>query len=229
VQAETVKQASLVSRYVENVTDRVSNPFGMRSPDEYPAVDDGPEAVYGYGDANADFHVVGAHPGVHGGERTGVPFTETDGAIRLQGVLHDAGFLSSPYSDRPDVDNLFCSYLFMPRLPGERSPGGDDYDAMERFFDAEFRAINAHVILPVGATAVDQVLESYTTLRRKFPDPIDDDAVHATEVRGRGFLVVPVKEPTDWTDADERALRDRLAAILDSDYRQTKGVATLVG
>jgi len=31
--------------------------------------------VPGYGDANADFHVVGDHPGVHGGVDAGIPFT----------------------------------------------------------------------------------------------------------------------------------------------------------
>ncbi|WP_435349498.1 uracil-DNA glycosylase family protein [Haloarchaeobius sp. HRN-SO-5] len=214
---------------MENVTDRVSNPFGMRPPEEYPPVDDGPDAVYGYGDANADFYVVGANPTVHGGETTGVPFTETVGARRLQRVLHDVGFLAEPYSDRPDADNLFVSYLFMPRLPNGRSPDEGDYETMERFFDAEFRAINPHVVLPVGATAIDRVLESYTTLRRKFTVPIDEDDVHATEARGRGFLVVPVKEPANWTVEDEAALRDRLTAILNSDYRQTKGVSTIVG
>jgi hypothetical protein len=37
---------------VESVTDRTSNPFGMRIED----------AVYGYGDDNAAFHVVGDRP-----------------------------------------------------------------------------------------------------------------------------------------------------------------------
>jgi hypothetical protein len=36
-------------------------------------------------------------------------------------------------------------------------------------------------------------------------------------------------EPADWEVGDERALVDRLEALLDSDYRQTKGVATTVG
>ncbi|WP_257299985.1 uracil-DNA glycosylase family protein [Haloarchaeobius sp. FL176] len=214
---------------MENVTDRVSNPFDMHPPREYPPVDDGPDGVPGYGDANADFHVVGASPTQHGGETTGVPFTETEGARRLQGVLYDVGFLAEPYSDAPEPTNLFASYLFMPRLPEGREPTDADYEFMERFFDAEFRAINAHIILPVGATAIDRVLREYTTLRRRFPDTIDDRAIHATEVRGRGFLVVPVADPETWDDEEAEALRERLRAILDSDYRQTKGVATLVG
>mgnify|MGYP002760407047 CR=1 FL=1 len=49
---------------MENVTDRTSNPFGMHPPCE--------QFVPGYGDANAAFHVVGDHPGAHGGVDTGV-------------------------------------------------------------------------------------------------------------------------------------------------------------
>ena len=39
--------------------------------------------VPGYGDANADFHVIGDHSDVHGGVETGVPFTETTASDRL--------------------------------------------------------------------------------------------------------------------------------------------------
>ena len=116
---------------MKRVTDRVSNPFGMRAPGE--------PAVYGYGDANADFHVLGTDAPTHGGAETGVPFTDSVAGERLQGALH------------------------------------------------------------------------------------------AEEVRGRGFLVVPVAEPADREPGDREALVDRLAALLASDYRQTKGVATTVG
>lgn len=93
----------------------------------------------GYGDANADVHVVGDHPGRHGGAGAGVPFTDSAAGVRLQRVLHAEG------------------------------------------------------------------------------------------VTGRGFLLVPVADPADWAPADERALRRRLATVLSRDYRQTRGVATLVG
>ena len=71
------------------------------------------------------------------------------------------------------------------------------------------------------------MLERFTTQARKLPH--DAARLHATEVRGRGFLVVPVGEPAGWSDGDEAALVERLESILDGDYRQTKGVATRVG
>ncbi|WP_211693292.1 uracil-DNA glycosylase family protein [Natronomonas halophila] len=195
---------------MKRVTDRVSNPFGMRAPGE--------PAVHGYGDANADFHVIGADADTHGGADTGVPFTDSTAGKRLQRVLHSVGFAAEPYSDGPELTNCYLSYLHL-------SPG--DPADLERYLDAELRALNAHILLPVGDAPLSYVLEEFTTQARKLPH--DADRLHASEVRGRGFLVVPVREPADWEPGDEEALIDRLAALLDSDYRQTKGVATTVG
>lgn len=195
---------------MKHVTDRVSNPFGMRAPNE--------PAVYGYGDVNADFHVVGADAERHGGRETGVPFTDSVAGERLQAVLSAVGFAARPYADEPDLRNCYVSYLWLS--PGE--PGD-----LERYADAEIRAINAHVLLPVGDDALAYVLEEFTTQARK--QPADADALHAAEVRGRGFLVVPVGEPAEWNGDEADELEDRLTDLLASDYRQTKGVATTVG
>ncbi len=157
---------------MENVTDRTSNPFGMRpDTDAY---------VPGYGDANADFHVVGDHPGAHGGADTGVPFTGTDAAVRLQHALAAVDLVTDP-GDAPGVDNLFLSYRHMGVLDEERSPTAADYAEMEPFFDAELRAITAHVLLPVGRAATEHVLEQYTARREKV-DTADMAAMHGTEI-----------------------------------------------
>nr|WP_240148804.1 uracil-DNA glycosylase family protein [Halorubellus sp. JP-L1] len=198
----------------------------MVVPDRF-AGDDDPAAVYGYGDANADFHVVGDRPAVHGGDETGVPFTGSVAGERLLDVLRDTEFVAVDDAPDPTMRNCYLSYLFMGRRPRDPSPAA--YADLERYFDTELRAINAHILLPVGERAIDHVLREYTTQRRKVGPDVDDAALHATEIRGRGFLVVPVREPAEWTDGDGRALVDRLDAIRHRDYRQTKGVATLVG
>jgi uracil-DNA glycosylase len=178
----------------------------------------GEPAVYGYGDANADFHVIGADFETHGGAETGVPFTRSLAGERIQSVLHEVGFAAEPYSDEPDLDNCYLSYLWL-------SPG--DPEDLERYIDAEIRALNAHVLLPVGDDPLSYVLSEFTTKAGKI-DP-DSTRLHASEIRGRGFLIVPIGEPTEWDSGDETALIERLEALLDSDYRQTKGVATTVG
>jgi uracil-DNA glycosylase family 4 len=188
---------------VQNVTDRTSNPFGMQ-----PACD---EFVPGYGDANADFHVVGDHPGVHGGAETGVPFTGTPASERFRTALTAAGLLEGD----GEPANLFLSYLHMCVPDGE--PTERDYVEQEVFFDAELRAITAHVLLPVGERATRHVLETYTATS---PDDVDLAAVHATELHGSGWLVVPALDPADWDDDAEGAYVDALKALQQMDYHR---------
>jgi uracil-DNA glycosylase family 4 len=209
---------------VKNVTDRISNPFDMRppGPEADGAADERPEptTVLGYGDANADFHVVGDHPGVHGGCETGIPFTGSRTGERLQSVLHEVGLATDGYSDEPGVANLFLSYRYMCCLPGRRTPTVREYDDHEPFFDAELRAIAAHVLLPVGEAATRHVLGNYTA-RGTLVDDVGMSGLHADHVPGSGFLVVPIREPAEWTDEDRERLVASLSELLDSDYRQT--------
>jgi uracil-DNA glycosylase len=211
---------------VENVTDRTSNPFGMSPPCASPC-SPGIEAVFGYGDANADFHVIGDHPAIHGGISTGVPFTDSRAGEAIQQALFETGFASEPYSDEPVLENCFLSYLHMCCPPDGHAPSPKAYGDMERFFDAELRAIAAHVLLPVGEQALRYVIESYTAQRERIE--IDMDALHASEIRGSGFLVVPVQEPTEWTEGDGQRLIDTLTAIRGSDYRRTADLSRFLG
>lgn len=83
-------------------------------------------------------------------------------------------------------------------------------------FDAELRAITAHVLLPVGDRATRHVLENYSA---RTP-ALDMDALHATELLGSGFLVYPVKEPADWSEEDEQALITALQSLQQGEYRR---------
>jgi len=124
---------------VKNVTDRIHNPFGMRPDCE--------SFVAGYGDANADFHVIGDHPGVHGGLEHNIPFTGESWSTRFLEALAEGGLLDT--ADPVAVDRTFLSYRHMCLPDGDPTPASDA--DMERFFDAELRAIAAHVLLPVGS------------------------------------------------------------------------------
>jgi uracil-DNA glycosylase family 4 len=228
---------------VKNVTDRISNPFGMSPPCQHGREEDGkyedgggPEedgereaeesstrATFGYGDANADFHVVGDHPGIHGGREAGIPFTGSAAGERLQPVLNEVGLLGDAYSDEPAVANVFFSYLHMCCLHEDRAPTDREYDDLEPFFDAELRAIAAHVLVPVGERATRYVLGTYAAreslLDAAVEDPMAD--LHADHLPGRGFLVVPVRDPSSWEDGDGERLAASLADLLATDYRQT--------
>lgn len=170
--------------------------------------------VPGYGDANAHFHVIGDHPGVHGGRDTGVPFTNGPGR-RLQRALSEAGLLRS-VGDEPEVERTFLSYLHM--CDAETTPSGASYRDMERFFDAELRAIAAHVLVPVGARATDHVLRNFTA--RAWKTELDMERLHARELTGSGWLVVPVFDPAEWDGDHASRLVDALVELRRTDYRR---------
>ncbi|RDZ45951.1 uracil-DNA glycosylase [Haloferax sp. Atlit-10N] len=191
---------------MRNVTDRTRNPFDMRpSCDRY---------VPGYGDANADFHVIGDHPGVHGGVETGIPFSGEAGD-RLFPAL-EGGELLAEAGDEPTVNRTFFSYLHMCVPDG--TPSAADYTDMERFFDAELRAIAAHVLLPVGAVATKHVLNNYTSVGWK--TDVDMEVLHGKELRGSGFLVLPIKDPDEWDDGDHDELVAGLLELQSTDFRR---------
>jgi len=191
---------------VKNVTDRTHNPFGMQP--------DCTSFVPGYGDANADFHVVGDHPGVHGGLEASIPFTGEPWSPTLFDALAEAELVTDV--DPVTADRTFFSYLHMCLPDGDPTPSS--YDDMERFFDAELRAIAAHVLLPVGARATEHVLETYTA--RAWKTTVDMEALHATELLGSGWLVVPIRDPAAWEADEGTRLVETLRDIQSTDFRR---------
>lgn len=181
--------------------------------------------VPGFGDANADFHLIGDHPGVHGGIDTGVPFTGESWSESFLQALVEGGLLVDADPERPQVASTFLSYLHTC-LPEVDPPTADSYANMERFFDAELRAIAAHVLLPVGATATRHVLETYTA--RKPGRAAKMDRLHGTELMGSGFLVVPIRDPSEWTDGDADSLVRSLSALRATDYRRESDLGRFI-
>jgi len=199
---------------VEYVTDRQRNPFGFDLPCQ--------RAVPGYGDVNAHFHVIGDHPGVHGGTETGLPFTGRPWSERFFSTLERCGLVAGFDQDTATLEcpGTFLSYLSMYVSDAGGDPDCTDtvaaYAEMEPYFDAELRAITAHVLLPVGERATRHVLGTYTSLSA-------DRSVrelHATTLSGAGWLVVPVRDPADWTDRDADRLLTALGELRERDYRQ---------
>jgi len=175
--------------------------------------------VPGYGATTADFHVIGDHPGVHGGLSTGVPFTEKEWSERFFDALVDGGLIESAAlaDGRIDSPETFFSYLHMC-APETAVPEQWSYDEMEPYFDAELRAITAHVLLPVGERATEYVFGEYSAI--PVDEAADMDTAHASDRQGAGWLIVPIKDPAEWDDDDQEKLVAELQALLASDYQQ---------
>ena len=198
------------------------NPFGMdpdcENCDELCAARD--RVVHGYGDVGGEFLVVGTEP-TAAAERNGVPFTGEGGGTRVQSIFADLGFVrSSPDAAEPDVQNVFFTNLTRCRHP-DRDPTDREVDTCEPFLNAEIRMINPQIIVPVGERPLKELAVEYTTRR---PDSFDIDAEHATTIRGRGFELVPMREPAAMSDDEAEAFSDHMREnVLSRDYRQTKG------
>ncbi|WP_436903509.1 uracil-DNA glycosylase family protein [Halovenus halobia] len=195
---------------MEFVADRSRNPFGMRPPCE--------QSIPGYGPTDADFHVIGDHPDVHGGLDTQIPFTDQPWSARFFEVLAGGGLIDEYDlgAGRVDTARTYFSYIHACAVDGE--PSESSYADLEPFFDAELRAITAHVLLPVGERATRHVFEQYTALDADRASEMGD--LHATEQRGSGWLIIPIKAPNAWTKEDEQTLVDRLRNLLASEYHQ---------
>ena len=101
--------------------------------------------------------------------------------------------------------------------PDGETPTPEAYARFDRFFDAELRAISAHVLFPVGERTTRYVIETHTADGHKITYDMDD--LHATEIRGRGFLVVPVAEPREW-DGHGSTLVEAIERLRGGDYEQ---------
>jgi len=110
----------------------------------------------------------------------------------------------------------FFSYLHMCESEDE-TPSERAYADAEAYFDAELRAITAHVLFPVGERATRHVFAQYTA---REPGQVDMAALHTEEIRGAGWLVVPVADPVGWSDDEADRLAERATRLLDRDYRQ---------
>ena len=175
-------------------TDRAAvNPFAISAPCE--------GYVPGWGDREADFHLIRGRPS--GREDTHRNrFTEPP----LGGVLESVGLLRNG-----EPSNLFAS--FVHGCPDRAF----STHRLESIFDAELRAITAHVLLPVGQTAFEYVLEQYTNHDPGAPSLED---FHAQELTSGAWIVLPLRDPGSWRAADATAAREALEAILARDYRR---------
>ena len=197
------------------------NPFGM---DEEcrncPALcETRTHVVHGYGDVGADFLFVleGPSPGT---DETGIPLAADELGTSLRRLLERLGLCDATSDpDRPELVNAYVTHLTRCREPN-RGPTDEEITTCEPYLNAEIRMINPEIIVPVGERALREIGEEYTTT------PVADleiEAHHGESIRGRGFELVPMLDPTVQSDDERQAWLEAFAMLMASDYRQTKG------
>ncbi|PSP34074.1 uracil-DNA glycosylase [Halobacteriales archaeon QH_10_67_22] len=198
--------------------DELANPFGMDEDCQLcpELCESRTQVVHGYGDVGADFVVLGSSPSA-GADAAGVPFTGDDRLVIES--LSRVGLVADPAAEEPDVDNVYLSYVTRCRHP-DREATDEEVSNCEAYRSSELRMINPEIIVPVGGVALEALAFEYTT---ESAEDLDVGEMHATTVRGRGFELVPMKEPADQSDADTEAFVEHFADLLGTDYRQTKG------
>jgi len=196
---------------VEFIAEEDRDPFALDPPCE--------RAVPSFGPTDAEFHVVGDHPGVHGGRETGIPFTDRPWSARFFDALRRGGLVDAVDLSEGILDSsrTFFSYLHTCD-PGDESPSERSYDELEPYFDSELRAITAHVLLPVGRRATAHVFRAYTPIDAE--RAADMTAIHGEHLHGSGWLVVPIVNPAEWTDDLAATLVESLGRLVASDYEQ---------
>jgi uracil-DNA glycosylase family 4 len=197
-----------------------ANPFGMdEACRNCRRCEPRERVVHGYGDVGADFLFVGVTPDA-GAERAGVPFTGDERGERFQHALGLLGLNNSlPTSEEPELENAYLTNLTRCRDP-ENEPTQDEIDACEPFLNAEIRMINPEIIVPVGERALAEIAVEYTTTPAA---EFSMDDHHATTNRGRGFAIVPMRDPAEADDGELQAFVSHFESLMASDYRQTKG------
>jgi len=136
--------------------------------------------VPAFGDAAAEFLIVGLAPGMHGANRTGRPFTGDHAGMLLYRTLHEFGFASLPESrsagDALRLQNCRISNA-VKCLPPQNKPLPEEIRCCNRYLAAELRRQPPRVILALGSVAHQAVLMAFGLKRNSLK--FAHHAVHA--------------------------------------------------
>ena len=134
-----------------------------------------------FGDADAQFLIVGLAPGLRGANRTGRPFTGDFAGDLLYATLKAYGFAYGTYDARPD-DGVTLNNAAITNavrcVPPQNKPVGAEIDTCNRFL-AELITGMPHlqVVLALGRISHDAVLKALKVKRAAYA--FEHNAVHA--------------------------------------------------
>ena len=129
--------------------------------------------VPSFGAAEPRIVVVGLAPGMHGGNRTGRPFTGDHAGILLYETLHAFGLASQPVS-RAAGDALVLRATRIVNavkcVPPENRPSPEEIRRCNRYLAHELKELrDVRVYLALGRIAHDALLVALGLVRARYP------------------------------------------------------------
>lgn len=176
----------------------MSSSFTERFADELAAV---PEALFdrsqfvgGVGPQDAEVVFIGEAPGRDEVEQ-GEPFVGNAGRV-FDSLLTEAGI---------DREAVYVTNLVKVRPPENRNPRREEIEAWRPLLRAEIDRIDPDVVVPLGAFASRELLETDAPIGELRGETYDVD----------GHVVVPTYHPaaTFYDDSVKQKLRDDLALV----------------
>ncbi len=107
------------------------------------------QTVFGAGNRNADWMIVGEAPGADE-DRQGEPFVGAAGKM-LDEILAAAGL---------DRNSVYIANILKCHPPGNRNPHQTEADSCREYLNQQIAMVQPKVILAVGAVAAHQLLQS---------------------------------------------------------------------
>ena len=130
-------------------------------------------AVPSFGNADAQFLIVGLAPGVTGANKTGRPFTGDAAGDLLYACLEKFGFSDGQYDCRPDDDLTLPNAMITNAVrcvPPQNKPIGEEINACRPHLYARIKTLkNLKIILTLGKIAHDSTIRAFGEKLSAFP------------------------------------------------------------
>ena len=157
------------------------------------------QAVFGVGNSNADWMIVGEAPGAEE-DRRGEPFVGRAGQL-LDQMLHAIGH---------SRNSVFIANILKCRPPNNRDPKPDEAAACREYLERQIELIQPRIILAVGKIAAQNLLGSDDPVGRMRGRPHELNGIPLVVTYHPAYLLrSPSQKAKSWADL---CLALRLAA-----------------
>lgn len=152
------------------------------------------QTVFGVGDQNAEWLLVGEAPGAEE-DRRGEPFVGRAGKL-LNEMLRSIG---------QSRESVFIANILKCRPPNNRDPKPDEAAACRAFLDRQIALIQPQIILVVGRIAAQNLLKSNEPVGRmrdrQYQQPYDLDGIPLVVTYHPAYLLrSPSQKAKTWSD-----------------------------